>query len=73
MAENSKLAGFTNGVLTNAFWEGIKAVFPGALVTGTITAIWQKVRHGSLDWLGIVGMVLLTGLVLFFNRKKSAR
>jgi hypothetical protein len=37
----------------------------GSLVTATSTAIWEHVKHGSIDWIGIGALFLLTVVVFF--------
>src|ERR1043166_8227103 len=43
--------GFFNNILASAAWDGIKRGLGCSLVTALGTAIWEKLKHGSLDWL----------------------
>lgn len=57
MAENRKEArGFVYGVLQS---------IGGSVMLSMGTAIWDKVKHGSIDWLGIGGLFVLA-LIVFF-------
>lgn len=68
MPEQTK--GFISNVLASATWDGIKQLW-GPAVLAVIVALWQKLKHGSLDWLAIVGMFLVACLLAFLNFRKS--
>ena len=60
-------------MFASAAWDAIKRGFGCSLVTGLATALWEKLRHGSLDWYAIGGMFVLTLAVvlsIFWKREK---
>ncbi len=61
-----------DSIFANATWELVKAALGCSLVTGLSTALWQKLKHGSLDWWAISGMFIVTLVVVFsiFWRRK---
>lgn len=65
MSEQAK--GFFNNILANAAWDGIKRLLWGPAVLAGIVGLWEKVKHGSLDWLAIVGMFVVASTLAFFN------
>jgi hypothetical protein len=42
-----------------------------SLITGIITALWEKLRHGSLDWYAIGGMFVATFVVFLSVFRKQ--
>jgi hypothetical protein len=73
MADERKFQAFLGGILSNAAWSLIQRVAGGAVVTSLITAIWEKIRHGSVDWYGIGGLFLLTCAVFVFPYFKKRK
>jgi hypothetical protein len=57
MAENGK-----NG---KNFLSGVLQSIGGSLVLSIFGAIWDKMKHGSVDWLGIAVLFILACIVLF--------
>ena len=49
-----------------AFLLNLLSSIGGSLVTSTSTAIWEHLKHGSVDWYGIIALFVLTGVVFFF-------
>lgn len=47
------------------FLLGVLQSVGGSLVTTIGSAIWQHVKHGSVDWLAICGLFILTAAVFF--------
>ncbi len=47
------------------FLFGVLQSVGGSLVTSTATAIWQQVHRGSVDWLPITALFIITCLVFF--------
>ena len=63
---------FVNSLIANATWDGLKQLW-GPAVLAFIVALWQKLRHGSLDWLAIAGLfiaALVISLVNFRHRER---
>ena len=56
----------TKGSGGKAFLLNVLSSIGGSLVTSTSTAIWEHLKHGSVDWYGIIGLFVLTGVVFFF-------
>jgi hypothetical protein len=50
MAEGGQIKGFLNHLAAGVTWDGIKRGLGCSLVTGLATAVWEKLKHGSLDW-----------------------
>ncbi len=67
LSEQSK--GFINNVAAGAVWDGIKQLW-GPVVLAAIVAVWEKIKHGALDWVAIVGMFLFASLLAFLNFRK---
>jgi hypothetical protein len=67
-----QIKGFINNIVANATWDTVKRIVGGSLVTALGTALWEKLRHGSLDWYAIGGMFCLTLVIMLsFFRKGS--
>jgi hypothetical protein len=71
--KNRQIEGFLNNLIAAATWDGIKRGLVCSLMTGLGTAIWEKLKHGSLDWYAIGGMFILTLIVVMsiFRKKES--
>jgi hypothetical protein len=67
MADQTK--SYLNNLLASATWDFIKTLW-GPAVLAAIVAGWQKVKHGSLDWLAIIGMFLVASFLAFLNFRK---
>lgn len=64
MPDNERgLKHFLFGILQNAAWDGFKKVVGGSLVTTLFLAIYQYIRHRSIDWWGLL---VLGGAAAFF-------
>jgi hypothetical protein len=61
--------GFINNLVAGAAWDGIKQLW-GPVVLAAIVAFWQKLKHGSLDWVAVVGMFLVASVLAFLNFRK---
>jgi hypothetical protein len=61
---NDQAKGFLNNIIASATWDGVKRGIGCSLVTGLATALWEKLKHGSLDWVAIGGMFALTMFVV---------
>ncbi len=42
-------------------------------MAGLTTALWEKIRHGSLDWYAIGGMFVVTFIVFMFILRKDRK
>ena len=69
MALSEQSKGFINNVADGAVWDGIKQLW-GRVVLAAIVAVWEKIKHGALDWVAIVGMFLFASLLAFLNFRK---
>lgn len=71
---NDQAKGFLNNIIASATWDGVKRGVGCSLVTGLATAVWEKLKRGSLDWAAIGGMFALTLLVVLsiFRKKEPA-
>src|ERR1035438_7577945 len=72
MSRNSPVSGFFTNMFASAAWDAIKRGLGCSLVTGLATALWEKLRHGSLDWYAIGGMFVITLIVvlsIFWKRE----
>jgi hypothetical protein len=58
-----QVKGYINNLIADATWDAIKRIVGGSLVLSLATAIWEKLKHGSLDWYAIGGIFVLTLLV----------
>ena len=67
LSEQAK--GFINNVVAGAVWDGIKQLW-APVVLAAMVAVWEKIKHGSLDWVAIVGMFLFASLLAFLNFRK---
>lgn len=71
MAEHSGVKGFIGGIASNAAWEWIKGNIGGPAMMATAVAVWGKIRHGSLDWVAILGMFAFSLLLLWVNSRQQ--
>jgi hypothetical protein len=65
MPENSHFKSFFNNLLASAAFELLK----GPLVISLLAAMWQYLRHRSVDWWGVLGLFAMTVFVVLFARK----
>jgi len=64
---------FFNNLMANAVWDFIKQSIKrlwSAAVLAALLALWQKAKHGSLDWVAIVGMFAVASFLTFLNFRK---
>lgn len=59
-----QIKSFVSNLVASAIWDLLKRVLGSALVLALATAIWEKLKRGTLDWLAIGGIFLLTILVV---------
>jgi hypothetical protein len=69
MGLSEQAKGFINNVVAGAVWDGIKQLW-APVVLAAMVAVWEKIKHGSLDWVAIVGMFLFASLLAFLNFRK---
>ena len=73
MAVKAGVRGFLTGLLSNAVWDSAKQIVQGPLVVSSGAALWEYLRHRSVDWWGIFGLFLLTFLVFFGLQRKPGK
>ena len=64
---------FVNHLAAGATWDGIRYLASqlwGPLVLAGVVAVWQKVKHGSLDWLAIGGIFIIASILMFLSLRK---
>ncbi len=71
MREHTK--GYIDSLLATATWETGKAILGGSLVTSLGVAIWEYLRHKSVDWWGILGLFLMTSALFWLARKRQTK
>jgi hypothetical protein len=72
MAE-SQWKTFVNHLAAGAMWDGIKYLASqlwGPLVLAGVVAVWQKAKHGSLDWFAIGGIFVIASILVFLSFRK---
>jgi hypothetical protein len=69
MPQSDQVKGFVNNIVAGAVWDGIKQLW-GPAVIAVIVAVWGKLKHGSLDWVAIIGMFLVASALAFLNFRK---
>jgi hypothetical protein len=48
-----------------SFLSGVLQSIGGSLVLSIVGAIWDKLKHGSVDWLAIAGLFIIACVVIF--------
>jgi|ERR1035438_1077073 hypothetical protein len=69
MAQKEQVKGFFNNLLAGAVWDGVKLLW-GPTVLAAIVGMWQKLKHGSLDWAAIDGMFVVATILAFLNFRR---
>jgi hypothetical protein len=69
VSSSDQVKSFANNLAAGAVWDGIKQLW-GPVVLAGIVAVWEKVKHGSLDWFAIGGMFLVASLLAFLSFSK---
>ena len=54
-----------NGKGGRSFLSGVLQSIGGSLVLSIIGAIWDKLKHGSVDWMTIAGLFFIACVVIF--------
>src|SRR6266851_6988021 len=73
MAKIEQTRSFISNLVASATWDGIKRGLGGSLMTALTTALWEKLKHGSLDWYAIGVMFVVTFIVIisFFRKDRK--
>ena len=72
MAKGDHTKGFLNNIAASAAWETFKS-WGWPFLTSLLAALWQRVRHGSVDWWGIAALFVVTCIVFWIGRSKAAK
>lgn len=70
MAEGSQFKSFLNNIASSAIFEMLRNSLGGSLVTSLCAAIWEYLRHRSVDWWGIFALFVLTFAVLLWGKRR---
>jgi len=74
MPDNEKgLKHFLLGILQNAIWDGVKKAIGGGAVSALGVAVYEYLRHRSIDWWGILALFIFTIFILTWRTKSSRK